>query len=67
MIDPSTAPFHFSHSFYSSLFTPIEFEFKEDCLGNAYAASFATCILDTKYEQANIHDITFNQQHLLNQ
>ncbi len=23
------------------------------------------CILDAKYEQANIHDVAFNQHHLL--
>ncbi len=33
-------------------------------LGNQVIDSFATCILDAKYEQANIHDVAFNQHHL---
>ncbi len=30
-----------------------------------YADSFATCILDAKYKQVNIHDVAFDQCNLL--
>ncbi len=64
--------FHFATplSFFIHLLflTPIEITFEEDCLGNTYVDSFATHILDAKYEHVNIHDIASNQHHLsLNQ
>ncbi len=54
-----------SYSYYSSLFTPIELKCEHDLLGNCFANTFAMCILDAKYEQVNIQDVTFNQQLLL--
>ncbi len=33
-------------------------------LGDQVVDLFATCILDAKYEQTNIHDVAFNQHHL---
>ncbi len=64
--------FHFvallNFFYYSSLFTPIDVDFEDNSLGKAYSESFATHILDAKYEQVNIHDFAFNQQqHLLDQ
>lgn len=38
---------------------------KHDFFGDQITNSFATCILDAKYEQANVHDAAFDQTHLL--
>ncbi len=48
-----------------SLHTNCDADFEEDCLGNVYIDSFATCILSANHEQVNIHDVAFDQQHLL--
>ncbi len=55
---------NFSYSYYSSLFKQVNVNFEDDCLGNAYVNSFVTHILDTKYEQVNIHDVASDQEHL---
>ncbi len=48
----------FSYSYYTSLLTPLELKF---LLGNPFANTFAMRILDAKYEQANIHNDSFDQ------
>ncbi len=53
-----------SHNHYSSLLSPIEVSLEDDCLENVYVDSFASCILNAKYEQVNIHNVAFNQHHL---
>ncbi len=55
----------FSYSFITSLFTPLELESEQDFIANPVANTFATRILDAIYEQANIHNVGFNQHHLL--
>ncbi len=55
----------FSFRYYSSLLTPIDIDFEDNCPGDAYVDSFATCILDAKYKQANTCNVSFDQQHLL--
>ena len=54
----------FSDAYYSSLFTHLDINLEDDCLDDSIVDSFATQILDAKYEQVNIHDVAFNQQHL---
>ena len=54
----------FSYTYYTSIMSPIEFEMEHDLLGDQVADSFAIRILDAKYEQANIHDVAFDQNHL---
>ncbi len=54
----------FSFTYYYTILSPLEFEFETDLIGNQIVDSFATRILDAKYEQANIHDVAFNQTHL---
>ncbi len=58
-------PWNFSFSYYTSLFTPLELESEQDLIVNPVANTFATCILDAKYKQANIHNVVFDQHHLL--
>ncbi len=55
----------FSYIYYSFLFTSIDVDVEDNFLGETFVDSFATCILHAKYEQVNIHDVAFNQQHLL--
>ena len=54
----------FAHSFYSSLFTPLDMDHEDEVLGPDIVDSYATRILDAKYEQADIHEVAFRQQHL---
>ncbi len=54
---------NFFFSYYTPLLTPIELKSEQNFLGDAYADTFATHILDAKYEQVNIHDVAFNQTH----
>ncbi len=64
-----TIPLHdtaeFFYSYSSSLITPIDVKFEDNCFGNAYINSLATHIPDSKYEQVNINDVAFDQHHLL--
>ena len=65
-----TVPLHdtsdfFSYSYYASIVTPLEFDSENNLIGDPFADTFATCILDAKYEQVNIHDVAFDQKHLL--
>ncbi len=55
----------FSYNYYISLITPLELNAEQDFLGDVFANTFATHILDAKYEQANVHNIAFDQTHLL--
>ncbi len=38
----------------------IDIDLEDDCLGDVYIDSVATCILDVKHEQANNHNIAFD-------
>ncbi len=53
----------FSYSYYTSLLTLLELESENNQIDNPFANTFATPILDPKYEQAN--DVAFDQHHLL--
>ncbi len=53
----------FSFNYYTSILSPLEFEFEHNLIGKPIVDTFATQILDAKYEQANIHDVAFNQHH----
>ncbi len=55
----------FLFNYYMSILSPLELEFEYDLIGNPVVDTFATHIIDAKYEQANIHDVAFDQQHLL--
>ncbi len=55
----------FSYNYYTSLLTPLELKSEQDLLGDTSVDTFATCILDAKYEQVNIHNVAFDQTHLL--
>ncbi len=64
-----TIPLHhalefFSYSYYTSLLTPIELESEHDLIGNPFANTFATRILDAKYEEVNFNDVAFDQHYL---
>ncbi len=54
----------FHLSYFSTLFTLIDLDHDDDCFGNTYVILFATLILNTKYNQANIYNVAFNRQHL---
>ncbi len=58
-------PWNFSCYYYTSLLSPLELESEPDLIANQVADTFATRILDAKYNQANIHNVAFNQHHLL--
>ncbi len=55
----------FSYNYYTSSFTPLDLEQKNDYLVEDYIKLYATCILDAKYEKENIHGVAFEQYHLL--
>lgn len=46
-------------------FVSFDLEQENDFLGTDVIESYATYILDAKYEQANLHDVAFEQQDLL--
>ncbi len=50
---------------YASVFTPLDPKHKTVCLSDTSIKSYTAHILDAKYEQANIHDVAFDQHHLL--
>ncbi len=54
----------FAHSFYTLLFTPLDMGHEDKFFGESPIKSYATNILDTKFEQANNHEVAFGQQHL---
>ncbi len=64
MIFHSMTPLNFSHSYYASLFIPINIGLEDDCLGNSYINSLTARILVAKYEQANIHNFAFDKHNL---
>ncbi len=55
----------FSYSYYSSPLVPHETSFEDDLFSDPSAYCFTTRILDAKYEQVNIHNVAFDQHHLL--
>ncbi len=55
----------FSYSYYTSLLTPLELESEHNHFSNPFANTFAMHIFDAKYKQANIHNVAFDQHHLL--
>ncbi len=55
----------FLFNYYTSILAPLELESEHNFIGNPVVDTFAMQILDTKYEQANIHDVSFDQHHHL--
>ncbi len=55
----------FSYSYYTSLLAPLEIIAEQNLFSNTFTNTFATHILDAKYEQANIRDVACNQHPLL--
>ena len=54
----------FSTSYFHELFLPLEIDQENDHIGETYMDSYATRIMDAKYEQANIDDVAFGQTQL---